>query len=119
MFEIGKNAKEIAETLWSLKETLVELRTSCELLGRAVEKQEDRLRSVEGEIVALRAELKVSASEARLAAVERAGQIAGELVSNVHGPLVQKVSEMKVQVDCIDKKLRGGSSEVPPLLQDE
>jgi chromosome segregation ATPase len=91
----------VAETLWKLNETLGELRASCDHLSEAMKSQDERLRQAEVHIVELRAELKVSASDAKLAAVEKAVESASQLVSNVHGPLVQKVSDIRADVDKV------------------
>lgn len=102
MGERTKYLKEMGETLWKLKDTLSELSASNELLGKVIEKQDDRIRQLEAKIVDIRADLRVNASTVELAAVKGAIEATTNLVSSVHGPMVRQIAELETLVKKID-----------------
>lgn len=104
MFDI-KDAKAAAETLWSLKETLGALRESCDNLASTLAAQDLRIRTVENAIIQLNADIRISESNSKLAAVEKAVDSASRLISNVHGPMVQKISDMQSAIDSINRQI--------------
>ncbi len=100
MISMG-NAKEIAETLLSLNKTLGKIQAKCDALTDATERLDERYRKLESSIVELKADVKVSSSETKTAAIEIATDTASKLVSSVHGPLVNEVAQLKASVDIV------------------
>lgn len=100
MFDFS-SAKQTAEMLMNLNKTLGELTSSCEALGSALEKQDNRIRLLEEKFVELRADMKVQSAELSLTATEKAVETSTSLVSGVHTSMMQEVFEMKRRLDMI------------------
>lgn len=104
MINIG-NAKELAETLFSLNKTLGAIQSQCDALAGATERLDMRCRELEKSIIHLEADLKVSASETKASAISIATETASKLVSSVHGPLVSEVAELKSKINAVKTNL--------------
>lgn len=101
MFNSKEKLSELGKTLWSLNETIGELRASCELIAKAVEKQEERIRAVENELVSLKADIRVASAETRESAGDKATSVASTLIAAANGEIFTRISELQNQLDAM------------------
>ncbi len=75
--------------------------------AKAVDDQERRIRDIENTLIEIRAQMQVDASNAKLAAVEKATEAAASLISSVHGPLVNEVAALRTEIDRLQDGAEG------------
>ncbi|MGB0661341.1 MAG: hypothetical protein ACPGNV_14350 [Mangrovicoccus sp.] len=101
MFDTKEKLSELAKTLWGLNNTIGELKAGCDAIATAIDKQEERLRKVESELVSLRADIRVGAVEAREAAADKATGVASTLIASANNEVFNRLTELQGQIEAM------------------